>query len=72
MNKYYVSIPLVGQATFEVTASSKEEAEQIAFDMDVEEADVEYELCEKIVNGNVFYGRLNEVETVEEDRHRGR
>jgi hypothetical protein len=33
--------------------------------MDVEEAAVEYELCEKIVNGNVFYGRLNEVETVE-------
>lgn len=64
MNKYYVSIPLVGQATFEVTASSKEEAEQIAFDMDVEEADVEYKLCEKIVNGNVFSGPLNEIEIV--------
>ena len=65
MNTYYVSIPLVGKATFEVIASSKEEAEEMAFDMDIDKADIEYDLHAKIVRGNVFYGPLNEIEIVQ-------
>ena len=62
MNTYYVSIPLVGKAVFEVTASSEEEAQKMPFDMDIDEADIEYDLHEKIVKGNVFYGSLNEIQ----------
>jgi hypothetical protein len=63
MTKYYVSIPLVGKAVFEVEAESPSEAKDIAFDMDIEEDDalLEYELVPEVVTGNIFHGSLNRV-----------
>lgn len=52
---YTVIIPIAGHIVFEVEADSQEEARMLAFEKDVKEGDLSYELLEKFHSGNVSY-----------------
>jgi hypothetical protein len=77
MATYIVHIPVTMDLVVKVEASSEEEAKQMAFDADInfeligedkDKADIsEVEYHEQIVNGNVFYGVINEIEVEELD-----
>ncbi len=69
MSKYIVSIPLVGAMHFEVEAQSKSEAKERAWDAYNESGgdpndigDIEWELVERVVTGNVCHAPLNDIE----------
>jgi hypothetical protein len=72
MRKYYVEVPVVMKLMVGVVADSKEEAIEKIFNADVaidvtDENDtfdyIEYEwdMYEKVVQGNVYYGGINDV-----------
>lgn len=62
MNKYLVNIPFTGYVSVEVDADSEESAINLALsEGDLDFADVEeVEFHNKICQGNVFNGVLNE------------
>ena len=62
MSKYNVSIPIAGSIAFQVEASSEKEAIEIAFQTDIEEGDVEWEMYETLCQGNVLSPRQNKIE----------
>jgi hypothetical protein len=66
MSKYIVSIPLVGDAHFEVEATSESEAKEKAWeqynDTSSDDLDVEWELVEKVTTGNVLHAPINKIE----------
>lgn len=66
--KYYtITMPLTGIVSKEVEAESEEEALKI-FHEDLTIDDIqEWETCEHIVQGNVFYGIQNTMEIEEGD-----
>lgn len=63
MAKFYVELPVMGKVGMEVEADSAEEAIERAFDVDPTDdnvADLEWETCKWVVQGNVFSGPLSE------------
>lgn len=67
-NSYMVSIPVTGILVVYVDAENVEQATEMAMSREktsdmIEELDVH----EKIVEGNVFYGQLNEIEVEENE-----
>ena len=70
MKKYYVTIPIAGFVTIEVDTEATSDRDIIdaayeEYDKDVDAQYIEWELCEKIVQGNVLHAPLNEVEIEE-------
>ena len=63
-NKWCVSIPIAGTATFIVEAADEEEAKARAWEAvdDGTEPDVEWEYFDSICDGNVLHVSQNEVE----------
>lgn len=69
MPKYYVEMPYTGKLMVQLEANSQEEALTIIYNTSSQEeledlecvsyVDVEEELHEEIVEGNVFHGILN-------------
>ena len=71
MSKYGVLVPLVGSVYVEVDADSEEEAIENAIQADLtikfESEDVyleEFELVDKVVEGNICYAPLYEAEVL--------
>ena len=71
MSKYGVLVPLVGSVYVEVDADSEEEAIENAIQADFtikfESEDVqleEFELVDKVVEGNICYAPLHEAEVL--------
>lgn len=64
--KYIVSIPLTGAMHIEVSASTAEEAEDRAWEVYNENGEsageVEWELVNRVNEGNVSHAYLNEIE----------
>jgi hypothetical protein len=78
MKTYYIEAPVVLKLMVGVEAESKEEAKvkllnaRIGIDVkdDGDTLDwvhYEWELLEQVVQGNVYYGGINEIEIEEED-----
>lgn len=68
MNKrYYVQIPLTAVVGVEVEATNEKEALEVAFESTTLHDVVEWDLHEKICEGNVFHGLINryEIEEIE-------
>ncbi len=70
MKRYQVSLPFTGYFLLEIEASSADEAKEIAFDKSLSlSEDIhligEWEIHDKVVEGNVFHGTLNSVEVEE-------
>lgn len=63
--KYIVSIPITGTVSFEVEANGSQSAIDAAWkQIDAgKDGDVTWEFCDCIVEGNVFHGMQNEIET---------
>jgi len=64
---YLVHIPLAGRVVYSVEACCAEEALDRALEGDGAQVDLTYEVHEKLVDGNVFAGDLNEAYAEEED-----
>jgi hypothetical protein len=66
MNKYIVSIPLVGSMHIEVEAESASAAKERAWDEFNEHGEkageIEWELVEHVTTGNVLHAPLNDIE----------
>lgn len=66
MATYGVSLPITGSVYVEVEANSEEEAIEKALESEVTSDDIEgWETHQQIVQGNVFYGQLNEAHAEE-------
>ena len=66
MKNFAVSVPIAGFIYIEVEAENEEEAKQKAFESDAGVRDIEeWDMHEKIVEGNIFHGSLNEIEIEE-------
>lgn len=68
MKTFLVCIPICGTITTEVQAEDEEQAKEIAFETagdNIDECDLQWEMLEHIVKGNVFYGDLNKIEVQE-------
>lgn len=63
MKEYFVRMPMTGIIGVTIQAENEEEAIRIAFEeTDITTDDIEeFDWVEKVVQGNVFYGVLNEV-----------
>ena len=77
MKKYYVEIPVTMKLMVSVEAETKEEAVEKIFEGDISLetsydgnkfgfVDIEWEIHEKVVEGNVYHGVINEI-YVQED-----
>lgn len=66
MKTYNVRLPITGCVDIEVEAENEDEAIEKALETQVTNDDItEWETCEQIVKGNVFYGHTNEAEATE-------
>ena len=62
MPRYAISMPVTGFIYKEIVADSEEEATEKFRELDLKTEDIEdWDICEKIVEGNVFHGMQNEV-----------
>lgn len=62
-NLYGVSLPVTGYIYVEVEASTEEEAQELAFAKEHKTEDIEeWDVCQSIVQGNIFCGTLNTVD----------
>ena len=65
LKTYTISVPITGRVIVEVKAASKTEAIEKLWDRDEPWPDPdEWEVCEQVVEGNVFHGMHNEVEVI--------
>lgn len=63
--KYDVYVPICGYACVSVEAKSEEEAYDLAFEEGCNTSDiVEFEMLEHVVQGNIFYGIMNDVDII--------
>lgn len=67
MKNYWVEIPITGKICVAVDAESKEDAIEKAFELGTLDDLDEWEMHDKIVGGNVFYGVSNEIDVFEQD-----
>lgn len=68
MANYRLKVPFTGYVEVGIVADNEEDAERNVFESDLDFSDaVEVEFHNKIVQGNVFYGVLNELEIEEVD-----
>jgi len=58
--KYMVSIPITGVAVLEIEAENEEQAVDMAFEKVTIDDIEEWDAVGKIIQGNVFYGIMNE------------
>lgn len=66
--KYNVYIPICGYAYLEVEAENEEAAINEAFKQGCSFDDiVEFDMYEHIVQGNVFYGMMNNIDVIPEN-----
>ncbi len=65
MKKWSVVLPLAGTICVEVEAETADEAIQVALDVNLDPEDAEWEVFERLTEGNVFYPATNEA-TAEE------
>lgn len=62
MIKYGISMPISGFIYKELEAESKEEAKEKFYALEIKTQDIsDWDMHEKIVNGNVFHGLLDAV-----------
>lgn len=68
MKTFGVTLPITGYLYLEVQAANEAEALQRAMDDHCRDDIEEWEACEVVVEGNIFYGRKNhaEVELLDE------
>jgi len=77
MGSYYVEIPIVLKLMVSIEAESREDAREKVLNSDInidindekkefESIDYEWDIYERIVQGNVYYGIINEM-SIEED-----
>lgn len=63
MARYGVTLPLTGSVYVEVEASSKKEAIERAFEVEIKDDDIlEWQTHDIVAEGNVFHGVQNEAE----------
>ena len=67
MRKYWVTVPVTARICVEVEAEDRESAIDKAFDEGTLDDIEEWEMHEQIVDGNVFYGLINEIDVIEQD-----
>ena len=68
MKKYNVYVPICGYVYLEVEAEDEQEAIDKAFENGCSTDDiVEFDMYEHIVQGNVFYGAMNDVDVIPEN-----
>lgn len=66
MPNYYVIYPVCGQVSvFVEDAANEEEAIELGYDL-VSEGELEWDVMEHIVQGNVFHGSTNSINVEEE------
>jgi hypothetical protein len=66
MKSYGVKVPITGHVFIEVEAPSEEAAINQAMSSDITIDKIEeWDTCEHICQGNVFYGMLNDAEAEE-------
>ena len=63
---YSVTFPITGSWSVLVEAESEEEALEKAYNTDPDEGELTWTAVERVVQGNVFYGELNEIDVTEE------
>jgi hypothetical protein len=55
MKTYLVTFPIAGHLSFEVEAESEEQAKDMAYELEAEKGELEYEILEKFNSGNVCH-----------------
>jgi hypothetical protein len=55
MKRYIVTIPIAGHITFEVEAGDEEAAKAVAWGMEADEGEIEWETLESFSTGNVCH-----------------
>jgi len=55
MKKYYVQIPIAGHLSFEVEAECKEQAIELAFELDSSAGELSYDELSSFNSGNVCH-----------------
>jgi hypothetical protein len=65
--RWGVTMPITGTVYIEVKAATAREAIRAAFNAKWDPDNVQWEMCEQVVEGNVFHGEQNEAEAEEID-----
>lgn len=64
MKEYEVTLPITGYCYMIVTASSEEEAIDIAFSNPIDDIE-SWTVHKKVVQGNIYHGEVNEASATE-------
>lgn len=76
MRTYHIDVPVVMRLSVGIKANSEEEAKEKLFNADIaldvtngrsefDYIDYEWEMHEKVVQGNVYYGSINNMDITE-------
>jgi len=69
MNRYLISVPIAGIVCISVEAENEEDAYKEVWNNKFDEDTLQWEMLEKLVEGNILYAPQNEmcIEDVEKD-----